>query len=505
MPSTDTAPVSGPTWYADIRHLFTATDIQHMRGQGLDLTDYRSVRDSGGVIYSQLAAGQMPPGNAWPADQTATFLTWMKNGFPKGTAAGTAPVARALAHEDTTAGRIRKEVTALSADELAKVTAAFSGMMAKDSSDTDGYFVQAGYHWLPSPIFCQHHVPRYNPWHRAYLYGFENAMRTVPGCEDVTLPYWDITTPFPDVLKQPPFDAYTLPEPVGSGFDAGYVTQRFAYDEIATNLLKYDVVADLQRALTQTDWEDFHGLIAGAKNNAIIAAHDGGHNSIGTTMQSPEVASFDPVFWFFHANWDRLFWQWQTTMRATDLAGLLQTIDKAGDPLSYQIFTEPVLQSLDPFTKNPPELDTLAIIDSVSSLDVDYAPPQEPTTVTLQPKTRRTTPTAQTFRVQTDRVNVRVQGLNRLKIPGTFTVHLMKDGEPIASRAFFQPREVETCETCVDNAIVHFDFELPLDAVAGGTLGVVVEPADTSQVGERFPHKLMGSPTVEVHLLTTTE
>jgi len=98
-------------------------------------------------------------------------------------------------------------------------------------------------------------------------------------------------------------------------------------------------------------------------------------------------------------------------------------------------------------------------------------------------------------------VNVRVRGINRLKIPGGFTVHLLKDDKPIASRFFFQPTEVEKCESCVKSATVHFDFELPLDAVKDGRLSVRVEPVDKSFVGDNFPPKMMGNPTVDVHFL----
>jgi len=132
-----------------------------------------------------------------------------------------------------------------------------------------------------------------------------------------------------------------------------------------------------------------------------------GHNSIGLTVQDPSVAAFDPVFWFFHANWDRVYWKWQTSMKATDLIGLL--------------------------------------------------------------------------------------------------AHLLKDGKVIASRAFFQPNEVEKCPTCVQNPVVHFDFKMPIEAVSGGTLGVWVEPLNQSVVGDHFPNKLMGNPTVEGRLLLSTE
>jgi len=40
---------------------------------------------------------------------------------------------------------------------------------------------------------CQHGWERFLPWHRVYLYEFEQALQDV--CPDVTLPYWDWTMP----------------------------------------------------------------------------------------------------------------------------------------------------------------------------------------------------------------------------------------------------------------------------------------------------------------------
>jgi len=507
--NTNPQPVSNPTWYGDIRNMFNQTDIDHMKAQGLDLTSYDEVKNSAGGIYGQVAAGNMPPGTPWTQDQVNTFLNWMTNGYPKGSASSskTSDSARmARVSSVSKATRIRKDINDLNETELSNLKTAFTAIMAKDTNDPNSYFVQAGYHWLPTGnLFCQHHVPGYNPWHRAYLVGFENALRSVPGCENVTLPYWDITTPFPDVLKIAPFDQYTLPKDIGQGFNAGYVTQRYDYPTIQQNLLAYSVTEDINRALTKTDWEDFNGYFAGAAYNTIIAAHDSGHVSIGSTMANQSVAAFDPVFWFFHANWDRLFWLWQTQMKATNLNGLLSTINKQTDQQSYQIFTNPVLETLNPFTSNPPNLNTITIIDSENSLDIDYQPPKTPTVLNMLPKTQRTTLASEKFFVHTNRVNVRVQGLNRLKIPGSFKVHLLKDGKVIASRGFFQPAEVEKCENCVQNAVVHFDFELPLEEVSNGQLGVWVEPIDKSFVGDHFPHKLMGNPTVDVHFLLSNE
>jgi tyrosinase len=76
--------------------------------------------------------------------------------------------------------------------------------MNRDPSQADSYFVLAGIHGLPQ-AWCLHHEDRFNPWHRVYLRDFEDALRSIPGCQDVTLPYWDLTTPLPDLLQQPPF------------------------------------------------------------------------------------------------------------------------------------------------------------------------------------------------------------------------------------------------------------------------------------------------------------
>jgi hypothetical protein len=501
------APVENPTWYGNIRGMFTDTDITHMKNQGLDLTSYDDVKNNAGGIYGQVAARNMPPGAPWNPDQVNTFLNWMSNNYPKGTPP---PQAATLfkATMGIAASRVRKEISSLSEPELQTLIKAFEGIRAKDITDPNSYFIQAGYHWLPAGnLFCQHHVAAYNPWHRAYLMSFENALRSVPGCEDVTLPYWDITQPLPEVLQSAPFDSYTLPKDVGPApYVQGYVTQRNSYDEIKQNLSDNGVADDISYALEQTDWEDFHGMLAGAPNRAIIAAHDGGHVAIGPTMAHPDVAAFDPVFWFFHCNWDRLFWNWQVQMQATTLTGLLTTINQH-DSLSNSIFTNDVLKGLmvKPFNGAPLNFTTVSIIDSVNSLGVDYQNPAHMMELAMTPKMKRASFASDKFSVNTNMVNVRVQGLNRLKIPGSFKVRLLKDGEVIATKGFFQPNEVEKCENCVNNAVVHFDFQLPLERIQDGKLEVAVEPLDKSFVGDRFPNKLMGNPTVDVRFLVSNE
>lgn len=487
-----------PTWYGDIRSMFTQTDITHMRSQGFDLSSYSFVKQHAAEIYQQVATGNMPPRNPWSADYVETFYNWMKNGYPKGVPAPVAPLLKTIA-EDVPV-RVRKDITTLDAEEIDILKKAFTGIMAKSTDDPNSYFVQAGYHWLPSPnTYCMHHVPGYNPWHRAYLLSFENALRSIPGCEAVTLPYWDITKPVPAVLSEKPFASYTLPEDIGQGYNKGYVTQRFDDAKIEQNLADNDVDGDITRAMASTDWEDFNGYFAGASHDTIIAAHDSGHNSTGNTMADQSVAAFDPIFWFFHCNWDRLWWEWQQKMHATDLNGLLSTINKDTDLLSYQTFTDPIIGTLQPFKQHASDT-----INSVKTLNVDY----ESLTVEapdMLTKTQGSSLAAEKFFVHTQFANVRIKGLNRMKIPGSFNVHLLKDGEVIAKKGFFQPAEVDKCENCVNNAIVHFDFKLPLETITSGALSIWVEPLNHEPFGDKFPPKMMGNPTVNVRLLLSNE
>ncbi|SOD41999.1 tyrosinase family protein [Nitrosovibrio sp. Nv4] len=504
MAANNTVP--NPTWYGDIRNMFNTTDIAHMRSQGLDLSDYSAVKNNAPGIYGQVSSGNMPrpPSAPWSAGWVQTFLNWMTNDYPKGTNILSQPKLTgltSLTSNISKATRIRKEITTLSSTELSNLKKAFSGIMAKDIDDPNSYFAQAGVHGRPNP-YCMHHIPGYNPWHRAYLVGFENALRSVPGCENVTLPYWDISTPLPDIFNQVPFASYTLPVDIGGGYRKGYVTTRYNASDIQANFVSYGVLDDFTRASTKTDWEDYTGLIDNRPNNTTIAGHDGGHVSIGDTMSLQDVAAFDPVFWFYHCNLDRLFWQWQTAMQATNLNGLLSTVESAQ---SRQIFTIPALTNLPPLTEKPPKLNTVEIIDSINGLDVGYEIKPPSMALSMQVKTKGSTLASEKFFVHTDFVNIRVKGINRLKIPGSFKVHLLKDGKTIASKAFFQPVEVEKCANCVENAVVHFDFELPLDSVSRGKLGVWVEPLDQSLFGDHFPHKAMGNPTVNVRLLLSNE
>ncbi|MBA2323530.1 MAG: tyrosinase family protein [Pseudonocardiales bacterium] len=299
--------IAEPTYMEHIRHFFDEIDLDHMAAQGVDLSTYSllSQRASDVYLHTLQPDGDMPPdpGRRWSAERSATFLNWITNGLPIGV-----PTAEPV--QTIVAQRIRKDARDLSAAELTTLTTAFRGIMDRDPSEPTSYFALAGTHWFPPPNECKHHEDRYQPWHRVFVTRFEDALRSVDGCGDVTLPYWDITAEPPEFLFAPPFDAYTAPVDIMlPDYPAGYRTIRFDASTIAANVVAFDIPSLIASATQNFRWDRF--------NKGIWQAHDAGHPACGTTMSTPDAAAFDPIFWFFHANWDRLWHEWQQIMRAT--------------------------------------------------------------------------------------------------------------------------------------------------------------------------------------------
>jgi photosystem II stability/assembly factor-like uncharacterized protein len=90
-----------PTWEATVKDWFTATDVDHMRPFGIDLSSYESVKDNIDRISTAIETKRMPPGG-WSDEQIACFKEWRDAGMPP----GEAPVA--LTWSPTTAPRARR-------------------------------------------------------------------------------------------------------------------------------------------------------------------------------------------------------------------------------------------------------------------------------------------------------------------------------------------------------------------------------------------------------------
>lgn len=138
--------------------------------------------------------------------------------------------------------RVRKSLTDLQDDyakgdkaELERLWRAWKGIKELPPDDPNSLFVIGGYHgepfrgagWGSSAYwggYCNHGNVLFPTWHRAYLMRLEDALRSIPGCADVTLPFWDETSddsaahgiPWALTAQNVELDGETIPNPLRS-------------------------------------------------------------------------------------------------------------------------------------------------------------------------------------------------------------------------------------------------------------------------------------------------
>jgi tyrosinase len=180
---------------------------------------------------------------------------------------------------------------------------------------------------------CQHQSWYFLPWHRAYLWTFEDVLRdwitAQPGApQDWALPYWNYSaTPSaanPDPLAIPDaFLADTLPDGTANPLR---IEARFGAGVAAPDAVLTKTLLHVHFIGAAGD-----GTIPGFGGPTTTFSHsgdDGGwledqpHNPVhvdvggqddsgeGGLMTDPRTAAVDPVFWVHHANIDRLWEVW---------------------------------------------------------------------------------------------------------------------------------------------------------------------------------------------------
>lgn len=103
---------------------------------------------------------------------------------------------------------VRKNVNALSPEELDRYRAAIARMHEYDAYPLD----ERSYDWWARihANNCQHGWEEFLPWHRLYLYYFEQRLRDIDA--SVTLPYWDWTDNYQQDWSATTPDSGTIPE-----------------------------------------------------------------------------------------------------------------------------------------------------------------------------------------------------------------------------------------------------------------------------------------------------
>jgi tyrosinase len=207
--------------------------------------------------------------------------------------------------------RNRPAVHNLTDAEVDAFRDAYAQMQAITDNRGFAYFAQQ--HGDPN-YFCQHTTvataPAYLflPWHRAYLYYFELAMRSrVPS---VSLPWWDWTLrpPRQDGIPKIFADrtvASGKPNPLYSFLvdaDNPPVHHQSTRRPQSADRLPSDSQV---KAVSDTgDWGDFSLKLEGQIHNAV-------HLWVGGDMGQVPYSAFDPIFYSHHCNIDRLWWLWQ--------------------------------------------------------------------------------------------------------------------------------------------------------------------------------------------------
>lgn len=491
--------IENPTYLKDIRYFFSAGDVGCMADQQIDLATYEGVKINSQRIYFHVREGSMPPqaDRKWSNERIETFYNWMRDDCPRGIAE---QVESTSAVSKTS--RIRKNLAdiELDSEELKLLKLAFSGVMNRDQNDPQGYFMLAGIHWLPGPqVYCRHHENAYNPWHRAYLIHFENALRSVEGCENVTLPYWDILDKtVPDALSQEPLNSYEIKQELtsldGQRFYLG-PTVRNDHADIVSKVYSQsrDIPGKIARAFAaQGHWEKFNGWSGKVgSHTGIISAHDSGHGVCGETIGNQDVAAFDPMFWFFHANLDRLWWRWQQLYDGTTLNTFKNLL--SGD--AYWL-DDPVVNKLEPFNS------TSADMIDLSAFDIDYKHPKTEVIPKLSIPQSGSILATKAFSLDSSKeLSVRIKGIDRLEIPGSFDILLTADSKTIRRQTLFQSTTPKQCATCRANAIVNHDFLVQRSEIDGKELSASIELFVAGGSMLPFPMSRCGNPTLNVRVL----
>lgn len=133
-------------------------------------------------------------------------------------------------------------------------------------------------------VFSDSGLHRFLPWHRAYLYAFEQALQAID--DRITLPFWD----WVNQREIPP--------------EMEEITGAITQPRSPSGGLWLPHESTMNRVLNQDNYEDFtFDLESGP--------HDGVHVWIGGDMRDVPLAPNDPLFWLHHANVDRYWHYWQ--------------------------------------------------------------------------------------------------------------------------------------------------------------------------------------------------
>jgi tyrosinase len=205
---------------------------------------------------------------------------------------------------------VRRSITELQNDynngnkaPLENLMRAWKGIKELPANDQRSFFTLGGYHgepfrgggWGSSAYwggYCNHGNVLFPTWHRVYVYKIEKALQSIPGCEDVMLPFWDecsqesLTGGIPWALTQETFtlDGVEIPNPLRS-----FVFNQNITDNINGDDPNYSKPSDYE-----TVRYPLSGLVGTAADRAATTAHNA---QFPNYAQNVQILNLNIIAW----------------------------------------------------------------------------------------------------------------------------------------------------------------------------------------------------------------
>lgn len=179
---------------------------------------------------------------------------------------------------------------------------------------------------------CPHGSSYFLPWHRWYMFYFEEVIRAVAKRPDFSLPYWaygsneNSSLQLPAAFQNPASplyeairgDGFTNPlnlvsqtQPMNKNGYLGYPLVDYSGSLVATDYFPADAGGDLSFPPAK-EWYAY-----GYTGRTETQPHDNVHDGVGGLMGNVPTAAHDPIFYMHHCQIDHLWGAWQSYSSST--------------------------------------------------------------------------------------------------------------------------------------------------------------------------------------------
>jgi tyrosinase len=232
---------------------------------------------------------------------------------------------------------VRRDISGLSPTDpiIQTFEGAVKAMKALDPSDPRNWTAQAQIHF----DHCPHGNWYFLPWHRAYLYHFEQICRQLTGNDDFALPYWNWTNDkqVPSVFWNTGSPLFNSTRTATSSSTASDTFVGLPVVESIQNETNFLLYASGQS--TTQRGSSSYGRLEQRPHNYI-------HGFVGGDMGS-FMSPLDPIFWTHHNMIDCLWADWNMNRNNPntndpqwtqfDFAG--NFVDGNGDPVTTNVLS----------------------------------------------------------------------------------------------------------------------------------------------------------------------